>query len=230
VSQQGEGIVDVTTHLVDLIQWECFPEQILNPSDISMVGARRWTTSITKDQFKKVTGLDDFPDFLQKDVSDGNLNVFSNGEMLYTIKGCYAKVSVEWKFEAPAGGGDTHYSVMHGSKCDLTIKQGAEEKYVPVLYVENIKSEELSALSVQLKKALQTTPYDSIGIEQISKNSLRIDIPSKYRVSHEEHFGQATKNFLEYLKAGKLPDWEVPNMITKYYTTTSALKLARESR
>ena len=24
-SQQGEGIVDVTTHLVDLVQWECFP-------------------------------------------------------------------------------------------------------------------------------------------------------------------------------------------------------------
>ena len=25
VEQQGEGIVDVTTHLVDLVQWECFP-------------------------------------------------------------------------------------------------------------------------------------------------------------------------------------------------------------
>ena len=28
VSQQGEGMVDVTTHLVDLIQWEAFPEVI----------------------------------------------------------------------------------------------------------------------------------------------------------------------------------------------------------
>jgi hypothetical protein len=34
--------------------------------------------------------------------------------------------------------------------------------------------------------------------------------------------------FLEYLKAGKLPEWEEPGMITKYYTTTSALKLAKE--
>ena len=25
VRQQGEGIVDVTTHLVDLVQWEAFP-------------------------------------------------------------------------------------------------------------------------------------------------------------------------------------------------------------
>ena len=30
VTQEGEGIVDVTTHLVDLIQWSCFPDQILN--------------------------------------------------------------------------------------------------------------------------------------------------------------------------------------------------------
>ena len=36
VEQQGEGIVDVTTHLVDLVQWECFPEQILSPSDITI--------------------------------------------------------------------------------------------------------------------------------------------------------------------------------------------------
>ena len=139
VQQQGEGIVDVTTHLVDLVQWECFPEQILNPSDISMVNAKRWSTPISKEEFKKVTGLDEFPDYLQKDVKDGRLNVFANGEMIYQIKGYFAKVSVEWKFEAPAGGGDTHYSVMHGTKCDLTIKQGREEKFLPVLYIENIK-------------------------------------------------------------------------------------------
>ncbi|MFB0907010.1 MAG: putative oxidoreductase C-terminal domain-containing protein, partial [Spirosomataceae bacterium] len=32
--QEGEGIVDVTTHLVDLVQWEAFPEQIIDRSDI----------------------------------------------------------------------------------------------------------------------------------------------------------------------------------------------------
>jgi hypothetical protein len=29
VDQAGEGIVDVTTHLVDLVQWECFPGKVL---------------------------------------------------------------------------------------------------------------------------------------------------------------------------------------------------------
>jgi hypothetical protein len=47
-------------------------------------------------------------------------------------------------------------------------------------------------------------------------------------VTHEEHFGQVMDKFLEYMKEGKLPEWEVSGMITKYYTTTSALQKAKE--
>ena len=42
VTQQGDGIVDVTTHLVDLVQWECFPEQIIDyRRDIKLLSAKR---------------------------------------------------------------------------------------------------------------------------------------------------------------------------------------------
>jgi predicted dehydrogenase len=228
VEQQGEGIVDVTTHLVDLVQWECFPEQILNQSDITMLSAKRWPTLISQEEFKGVTGFDNYPDYLQKDVKDGKLNVFSNGEMIYQIKGVFAKVSVEWKYQAPPGGGDTHYSVMHGTKCDLIIKQGAEEKFLPTLYIENVKGATISEFAAKLKEVVGTLPYDSLQVEPVSKNTLKVVIPKKYRVTHEEHFGQVTAKFLEYMKEGKMPEWEVPNMITKYYTTTSALKLAKE--
>ena len=34
-AQQGEGIVDVTTHLVDLIFWECFPDQTIAVADFA---------------------------------------------------------------------------------------------------------------------------------------------------------------------------------------------------
>jgi hypothetical protein len=227
VQQQGEGIVDVTTHLVDLIQWECFPEQILSPTDITMIAAKRWPTLISKAEYKGVTGLDNFPDYLQKDVKDGILNVFSNGEMVYQIKGVYAKVSVEWKYQAPPGGGDTHYSVMRGTNCDLIIRQGAEEKFLTTLYIENVKGIAMNEFTVKLKEVLGTLPYDSLIIESVNNNSLKINIPKKYRVTHEEHFGQVTSKFLEYYKNGKLPEWEVPGMITKYYTTTTALKMAR---
>jgi predicted dehydrogenase len=228
VRQQGEGIVDVTTHLVDLVQWECFPEQILDPSDVVMVNAKRWPTVISKEEFRNVTGIDGFPEYLRQDVKDGKLNVYSNGEMVYRIKGIFAKVSVEWKYQAAEGGGDTHYSVMHGTKCDLVIKQGLQEKFLPTLYIENFKRSDLNNFSSQLKEAVKTLPYDSIQIQTINNSAFKIIIPNKYRVTHEEHFGQVTAKFLGYLKSGKLPEWEVPGMITKYYTTTSALKMARE--
>ncbi len=226
VSQQGDGIVDVTTHLVDLIQWACFPDQILNPQDVSMVSARRWPTVLTKDQFRGVTGIEDFPEFLQKDVRDGKLNVYANGEMIYQIKGVWAKVSVEWHYQAPPGGGDTHYSVMKGSLCDLVIKQGADEKFIPTLYIENIKGRDMETFKIDLMEVLNSLPYDSIGVETFGKSTVKISIPDKYRVSHEEHFGQVASKFLQYLNEGSLPYWEVPGMITKYYTTTSALKMA----
>jgi predicted dehydrogenase len=229
VQQQGEGIVDVTTHLVDLVQWECFPEEILNPVDITMISARRWSTTITKEEFKGVTGIEAFPDYLQKDVKDGKLNVFANGEIVYQIKGIFAKVSVEWKYQAPQGGGDTHYSVMHGTKCDLIIKQGTEEKFLPTLYIENIKGSTVKEFLSGLKDVVKSLPYDSLQVEEVSPTTLKVNVPKKYRVSHEEHFGQVTAKFLDYLKEGKLPEWEVAGMITKYYTTTSALKLAREN-
>lgn len=226
VKQQGEGIVDVTTHLVDLVQWECFPEQILNPSDITMISAKRYPTVISREEFRRVTGLKEFPVYLQKDIKDQKLNVFANGEMIYKIKGIFAKVSVEWKYQAPPGGGDTHYSVMHGSKCDLIIRQGAEEKFAPTLYISNIKGQSVNDFTTELKAVINKLPYDSLQVEAVNATTLKINIPGKYRVSHEEHFGQVTAKFLEYLNAGKLPDWEVPGMITKYYTTTSALKMA----
>jgi predicted dehydrogenase len=228
VEQQGEGIVDVTTHLVDLVQWECFPEQILSPSDVKIASARRWPTVISKEEFKGVTGFDDFPEFLQKDVKDGKLNVYSNGEMIYQIKGIWAKVSVTWNYMPPAGGGDMHYSVMRGTKCNLVIRQGADEKFLPTLYIEKVRGSSLADFTSKLKEELGKLPYDSLQVEAVDGKTLKINMPKKYRVSHEEHFGQVTARFLEYMKDGKLPDWEVPGMITKYFTTTSALKLAKK--
>lgn len=225
VEQQGEGIVDVTTHLVDLVQWECFPEQILSPSDVDILSARRWPTSVTLDDFSKITGMESFPEFLARYSEGDNLNVYANGEITYKLRDVFAKVSVEWHVMPPEGGGDTHYSVMKGSNCDLSIRQGDAEKYVPTLYIENIKSPVADFLNV-LEEALVSLPYDSLTVSDLGNGVLRINIPDKYRISHEEHFGQVTGKFLGYLQEGNLPEWEIPGMITKYYTTTSALKIA----
>ena len=55
-------------------------------------------------------------------------------------------------------------------------------------------------------------------------------IPAKYKEGHEEHFVRVTEKFLEYLTDKKMPEWELPNMITKYFITTKALEIASKNK
>jgi len=222
--QQGEGIVDVTTHLVDLIQWECYPEVILKKSDIEIIAARRWPTVLSPEDFKEVTGMNKIPSYLNKDIFDGNLHVYANGEIVYRIKDTYARVIVEWKYRAPEGTGDTHYSIMKGSNSNLIIRQGEEEEYKPVLYIELNKP--YSGSNEIIDRAISELPWDGIEYSRLDDTTYRLIIPDKYKVGHEAHFSQVTEKYIDYLLNDNMPEWEVPNMIVKYYTTTEALKKA----
>ncbi len=229
VSQQGEGIVDVTTHLVDLVQWECFPNQIVDcHKDIQINKAVRTATAMTLSQFKAITKLNEFPEYLKKDVEkDTILNVFSNGEIHYKLKNVHAKVSVIWNYKAPEGAGDTHYSIMRGTKANLIIKQGAEQQYKPTLYIQPLGSRGDVETILATEVAKLQTSYPGIGVLKAG-DLWEVTIPEKYKEGHEAHFGRVTEKFLEYLDNGNMPAWEVPNMLAKYYTTTKALDLARQ--
>jgi len=225
IEQQGEGLVDVSAHLVDLIQYACFPEQIIDyKKDIKIIDANRYSTVLTPAEFEQVTGKTSYPEYLLKDVKNGNLEVFANGDIIYTLKGIHAKISVKWDFEAPVGGGDTHYSIMRGTNADLIIKQDKEQNYIPTLYVESNDKDLELRLATAVKEI--SKKYDGIGINKISDHCYEIIIPKKYHVGHEAHFGEVMQKYLQYLINGKLPVWEVPNMIAKYYTTTKALEFA----
>jgi len=229
-TQQGEGIVDVTTHLVDLVQWECFPEESLDfDRDVEMIRARRWPTLILRQQFEKVTRSPEFPEFLKGGLNaDGVLPVYANGEMVYTLKDIHVRVTVRWNFQAPERAGDMHYSVMHGTKANVIIRQGAEESYRPELYVEPASPDQAAELAKTLKQVIASLRNTYPGIDLKPHGAgWQILIPDEYRIGHEAHFRQVTERYLQYLVDGKLPDWEVPNMLTKYRTTTAALDMAQ---
>jgi predicted dehydrogenase len=226
--QQGAGIVDVTTHLVDLVQWEAFPEVILKPADAKVLAARRWPTKLTLEQFGRVTGAISFPGYLSKYVVNGALLAPANGEFTYKLKGIHAKVSVTWDYEAPPGAGDTHFSVMRGTLAVLTIKQGKEQGYKPVLYVERNASVTAEAHEKALRAAVAKVAKKYPGIDMKAEgNQFVVTVPGHYHNGHEAHFTQVTEHFLKYLRAGKLPEWEVPNMLTKYATIMQAYELSR---
>lgn len=229
--QQGEGLVDVTTHLVDMVQWESFPDQIIDyKQDIELIAATRWPTTLTPAQFERSTGQQEIPAFLAEEVDEnGNLAIFANGEINYTLKGVHAKVSVIWNFEAPQGTGDTHYSIMRGQYANLIIKQSAEEQYKPVLYVESTGERDRGTFEAALTQAIQQlgTTYKGLAAEQVAPGRYRVSVDPSLVTTHEEHFGEVTEKYLGFLQAGMLPEWEVPNMIAKYYLTTKALTEAK---
>ena len=57
--------------------WVCFPgEPIDYASQIQLLRARRWATPVTQAEFETVTGLREFPAYLQDAVQDGVVRCF----------------------------------------------------------------------------------------------------------------------------------------------------------
>ena len=227
--QQGEAIVDVTTHLTDLVQWETFPGQILSKSDVKMCSARVWPTPITAADYEKSTGLKTWPEFLKKEVDKNNvLQCKANGEFTYALKGVHAKVSVEWHFMPPPGTGDTHYSLMRGTKAEIVIRQGKEEGFKPKVYVLPRKGQDKAALEKALAAAVAefNKTYPGVAFKPQGEGWI-MDVPQKYEIGHEAHFSQVMQMYLGWMKKGEQPADYLPNMIVKYYTLTEAWKASR---
>ncbi len=232
VNQQGEAIPDVGTHLADLVQWECFPGETIDwKKDIKVLAANRWPTTMTLEQFKKVTGLAQYPAYLKKDVNaNGALDIYQNGDVTYSVRGVHAKLMVVWKYEAPAGTKDTHFSMIRGTRSSLIIRQGAEQNYAPILYVEpRGQAAEAFGKSLEASIAKLSNVYPGLDLKKTTAG-WQVVIPDKYNVGHEAHFTSVTSKYLGYLAKGSLPEWEVPNMIAKYYVTTEAHRLSHKKK
>jgi len=230
VNQQGEGLSDTATHLVDLVHWMLYPEQPIDyRKDIKVIAARRWATVLGKAQFRNVTGEPNFPRFLSANVKGDQLDLYCNGFVFYTLRGVNVKLKVNWDYESQEGAGDTHFAVFRGSKSRIEIRQGREEKYRTELYVVPNSREKRVDVLAALKKRIETlqAKFPGVAVDDMGEQ-MRVTIPEKYRVGHEEHFAQVTDRFLEYVKnPGAMPSWEKANMLAKYYVTTRGVELSR---
>lgn len=232
VKQQGEGIVDITTHLVDLALWGAFPGEAFNfQEDVEMLKASRRPTVISRKQFEKITGFPEFPEYLNDQLVNGYLPYYCNGDVQLTLRGHHTKISVQWNYQPPPGGGDTHYSILRGTRCDLVIRQTAEQDYKSRLYIEPAGKSGQNSTELVLRKAVSELQKDYPGLAfEEAEEGWKLVIPGEYYLGHEAHFGKVAEDYFGFLIDGKLPDWEVPNMITKYYITTQARGIALESK
>jgi predicted dehydrogenase len=219
VKQQGEGLSDVGTHVVDLVQWTAFPDQAIDyRKDIRVLEGRRWPTEITREQFRRVTGEADFPAYLN--AKDGRLDYYCNNSVSYTLRGKPVKLDILWGWEARPGTGDSYEATFRGTKGRIELRQGEEEKFRPEIYVAAPRA------ALQERLATLCNAYPGLELEEKGGRT-RIVIPDRYRVGHEAHFAQVTNQFFRYLKDPQsIPAWERPNMAAKYFVTTKGVALA----
>jgi predicted dehydrogenase len=229
ITQQGEGLTDVGTHLVDLVMWVLYPGQgIDHRGEVQVLAAKRWPTKMTREEYQQVTGEADFSENLRDHVGAEGLSYFCNTQVSYTVRGVHVKLDVLWDYQAQAGAGDSHNAIFRGSRASVAIRQGKEENYRPELYVVPVGDKAQVAAALASKVQALQGKYPGVAMEDRGAE-LRVTIPDVYRVGHEAHFAEVTRQFLKYLADPKsLPAWENINMLAKYHTTTQGVALARQ--
>jgi predicted dehydrogenase len=228
-AQQGEGLNDVGTHLVDLVQWTLCPGQAIDyRSEVRVLAAQRWPTRIAEADLCRVTGTAALPHTLAPSIRDGQVEYFCNTLVSYTLRGIHTTLNVVWDWDPPAGSSDTHFARYKGTRSDVEIRQTRADRFRPELYIVPVepgaKPDVLAA--ARAKIASLQREYPDVGVEDRGPE-IHVTIPDRYRVGHEAHFREVTLSFLQYLRdRSTLPAWERPNMLAKYYVTTTGTELS----
>ena len=223
IDEYGEGLADVGTHVVDLVQWTAFPDQPLDyRKDIAVLAGRRWPLQMSQAQFTRVTGDAEFPPALAAHVHGGTLDYYCNNSVAYTLRGVHVELEILWKWEAPAGSGDVYEASFRGTKSRVEIRQGSSERFVPEVYIAGADAGVAAAVEHRVAALQARWP----GLAAVKSGpDLHLVVPEKFRVGHEAHFGQVTNRFFEYVTSPKsLPAWETPYMLAKYAVSTKGVE------
>ena len=234
VEQQGEGIADVTTHLIDLAHWKSFPDEVINyKEDVEVVSASHWPTELSLADFTKSTNVESFPSYLDKYIEDGKLRVFANGTIHYKVKNVNVALKVIWNYKAPEGSGDTFSALVKGINASLKTIQNKSTNFSKQLYIQKATDVNKDEFESKLHDAIEEIRKDfpTVSIESSSTNTgeYLINIPDSEKRGHETHFQNVAQSFFDFLVNRNMPEWEITNTLAKYYIITTAVDIAKEN-
>jgi len=229
VAVQGEGITDVTTHLVDLAQWIIGGGEAFDcDRDVELLSARQWPTEVPRDMFRRITGLDDFPEVMRDRIADGVLSYLCNSAMRFRLRGITVAIKSRWALAIAEGGGDTHYVLVRGTAADLIVEHSERTHYVTELTVRPVEGG--AGYAAALGSAIEwlEDAFPGLGIEP-SAGEFRITIPHALRTTHEQHFAKVLDQFLSRIDGGELSDNCGRDLVAKYTLLARAAELSRRN-
>lgn len=209
VAVQGEGLIDVTTHQVDLAMRVAGHRA---GDGLVLERARRWSTAVPESDFRTITGAAAFP--VGAPVRDGALQLMANGELDFRCAGVPVRVRAEWHLRAPAGHGDAHGAVRRGRRADIVLEGGAAGTRLAVVPHGD----------ADLRAAVAAA---APGAEIVADDGRLLVTPAR-RSGHEEHFAELLSGFLDALPRPQ-PAAERLAIAERYRLLAEALALARRA-
>jgi len=222
---QGDGVVDVQSHMVEQAQWWVLGEAGGDGArDIVLDTARRWTTPVPLDLFYDSTGLDAYPEVLQPSVRDGVLQYACNGEIRYRLRGISVRQTAEWRQREPEGAGDLHRLTIRGSRCQVLIRQDEDTGYKATLHLQPAVG---VALEPILHRVLAQWQERFPGLACApSSCGVRLLLPPALEPGHESHFALVLNAFLDHLDRGAWPEALRARIRMRYILLARARDLA----
>lgn len=240
VHVQGDGLVDIHSHMVDQAQWLIDYRQAGSDdhqssddgqdlSPIQLERAERWSTRVPLVDFSDSTGLDRFPDVLTDRLSGSRsspvLDLACNGLIEYRLGHALVHQQVVWRVRAEDNGSDVHTFKARGTGCTLTVNQGMEPGGGPVLHLKPVDTrgwpQRLSRRLAQYQNLFPGLTAEALG------DGHRLQIPPALATPHETTFCTVLNEFLDRLESGLWSKSSAKTIRDRYELLAEAQRLAR---
>ena len=225
---QGDGIVDIPTHLVDQVQWLMGDHANVYARDVELQRARRWSTDLDADAFQRITRLATFPEALQPHVRQGVLRYLCNGEIGFRLRGVPARVRSVWGLTTTPTA-DDYRLVCRGTRAEIVLEHGAHADSGRRLLVTP-RAADAASVGAALSALVAQWQAVHPGVQAVRRqDGWEIVVPAALLIGHEDHFAMVLEEFLGHLERGAWPKHLASNIITKYTLLAEATKLAGTS-
>jgi len=220
VAQQGEGLIDVTTHYVDqALLIARGAEQPIRADEVRLLSAKRWTTAVPATDFTAITGTPAFPQALAPAVRDGVLYLTANGEIDFICRGLTARVRAEWRLRAADEAGDRHRARYHGTTADLELDgTGASGSQL------RVRPHSGHATAIRTALATWTAARPDVSLRDETD---AVVIRPADTSGHEAHFAAQLDSFLSHVDQGPQPAWERRLLLARYQLLAEARQHAQ---
>jgi hypothetical protein len=141
-----------------------------------------------------------------------------NGSVLYRLRGRYVRLTTRWEVRDKGMEGDTHLAIARGSRSTVSVLHNASLGAGPQVIV--------SSAEPQVRIAIERHCKARPGFEARDLGDrVHVVIAARERTGHESHFASVLSEFVDYFRdRSRIPKWEQPNLLAKYYVTTRAAK------